>query len=54
MGFGPDIGLVTADPVGFGFGLNIGDGLLQTEELKEKTPHAAQRFQALALALIQP
>ncbi len=50
----PDVGLVGADPVGLGLGLQVGHRFGHACQSKQQTPPAADRFQAGRAALIEP
>ncbi len=54
VGLGPDFGLVGADPVGFGLGLQVGDRVAGPGQGKGQAPQALDRRQALGAALVEP
>ncbi len=54
VGRRPDLGLVGSHPVGFRFGLQVGDGLGGAGHGKGCAPQSAERFEPLGAALVEP
>ena len=50
----PDIRLVGPDPIGFGFGLKIGDGVAEAHGFKRQAPGPADGKLAQGFPLVQP
>ena len=54
MGFLPDLGLIGADPVGFGLLLKVGNRLCQTGHFENESPGTTDRSLSVSFALIEP
>ena len=54
MGVAPDFRLEGGNPVGFGFGLQIGHCFSKAGQAEDEAPQTGNRRQIMGLALIQP